>query len=248
LNSGDLADKRGVREWIRRICSAETSDAEALKLFQTAYARDPRIEALLLERAKEQGEWLPRVLRLLAGVSDGKRLVAGLLPLLQSEEASVRELAVLLIARGRTNPAWALEMMKHPDPRIRANVIEGIRLWSRDMHVLDKAVQDSHHRVVCSGIVSMYRLRPDRARPLLEQQITHEDWQFRAAAAWACGAIGLPELEELVVKLRTDQHASVRWNALRAATAIRRNAQRDTAVPVPSSDGQPESVGQSAPA
>ena len=213
-----------MRERIRQICNPETSDAEALKLLQAAYARDERIEVLLLEHAKDDPRGLPRVLRLLAAVSNGQRLVAGLLPLLESESAPNRELVVLLIARGRTNLAWALAMMNDPDPRVRANVIEGSRLWSRDIRLLNRAVQDQHHRVVCNGIVSLYRIKPGRARVLLEKNLTHEDWQFRAAATWACGAIGTPELEELVMKMRKDPHPSVRFNALRAATAIRQSA------------------------
>lgn len=211
-----------MRDCIERICSSELSDADALKLLQAAYARDPRIEAMLLERAKEEPEWLPRVLRLLAAISSGQRLVASLLPLLDSSEGTVRELTVLLLARGRTNIAWAREMMKHPDPRVRANVVEGVRSWSNDVHLLNMAVQDTHHRVVCNGIVSLYRLRPARAKVLLEKQLLHKDWRFRAAATWACGAIAAPELEQLVAGMRKDTHPSVRWNALRAATAIHR--------------------------
>jgi HEAT repeat protein len=73
----------------------------------------------------------------------------------------------------------------------------------------------------------MYRIRPARARVLLEKLLAHEDWQFRAAATWACGAIGSPELEQLALQMRKDPHPSVRFNALRAATAIRQNVRTD---------------------
>src|SRR5690606_24625242 len=142
------------------------------------------------QHAKDNPEWLGRVLRLLAVVSNGQRLVSSLLPLLASEDTAVRELAALLIGRGRTSLGWARDMMKHPESRVRANVIEGVRSWSRDIELLELAAHDSHHRVVCNALVSMYALRPERARYLLELQLAHPDWQFRAAATWACGAIG----------------------------------------------------------
>jgi HEAT repeat protein len=215
-----------MREIIDRICSSNLSDSEALEVLRRAYRRDHRIELLLIQRAKDDPRWLMRVLRLLVAVSDGQRTVAALLPVLESTEASVRELAALLIARGQKNPTWAREMMNDSDPRVRANVIEGVRARNRDIHLLNKAIRDPHHRVVCNAIVSLYGCRPARARILLEKQLTHADWQFRAAATWACGAIGDAALEELITRMRQDPHPSVRWNALRAASALRRSTDR----------------------
>jgi HEAT repeat protein len=229
--TGNL-DLTGATNIAAYVCSPAVTDEQAYEVVKSAYERDPAIDVQLLAFARSDAmEWLHRVLRLLGRISSGTRLVASLLPLLNSEDEQIRAQAALLIARGRPNTAWALEMLKDPNPRVRANVVEGSEGWCRSREFLEQAMHDRHHRVVCNAIVNLYSLAPKRARSALEMVAERSDPLFRAAAAWACGAIGSPELSDLAVRLRSDPHPSVRWNALRAIRALHKSTVQSSDTP-----------------
>ena len=197
--------------------------SEAVAAFRRLYARDPAVDARLLQFMKDGAQAdVPRILKILASVSDGKRLVQGLLQYLTHPEPCVRAEAAFLIARGQPNPARVIRMLEDPDPRVRSNVVEGFSTWNRNVALLNGPLRDPHHRVVCNALVALFALDWRRARLLLEHLLQHEDWKFRAAATWATGASGCAELYLIAERMQHDPHPSVRFNALRAMSALKR--------------------------
>jgi hypothetical protein len=211
---------------LHAIVSGETlTHADAIAAFRTLYAREPSADGRLLQFMKDGPvKETPRILNILAHVSDGKRLVQGLLQYISDPDPRVRAEAALLVARGRRDLRWVLCMLKDPDPRVRANVVEGFSAWNRDPGFLSLPLQDVNHRVVCNAIVAMFGLDPARARVLLDEVLLHHDWRFRAAGTWAIGASGCQDLYAAAERMQADVHASVRFNALRAMSVLRRSA------------------------
>jgi HEAT repeat protein len=115
-------------------------------------------------------------------------------------------------------------MLDDPDPRCRSAVVDGIRSWNTDEALLHKALSDKSHRVVCSALVNLWHINREHSRHMLECLLGHEDYRFRAAATWALGACGCTTLRSLAERMKQDEHPSVRWNALRALSAIHRAA------------------------
>jgi HEAT repeat protein len=205
------------------VAGTELSQAEAITAFRRLYARDPVADARLLQLMKAAPlSEVPRILHTLAAVSDGKRLVHGLMRYLTHPDTRIRAEAALLIARGQRSPARVHYLLDDDDPRVRANVVEGFSAWNRDPELLSRPLRDSNHRVVCNAIVSLFSLDAGRARRLLCDALARKDWKFRAAATWAIGASGCASLYPLADRMQNDPHPSVRFNALRAMSTLRR--------------------------
>ena len=198
--------------------------AEAVAAFRRLYARDPAVDARLVQFMKEGPQTeVPRILQILASISDGRRIVQGLVQYLTHRDPRVRAEAALLICRGQPNPGLVRRLLDDPDPRVRANVVEGFSVWNRDPQLLAGPLCDPHHRVVCNAVVSLFGLHRVPARALLERLLDHEDWRFRAAATWAVGACGCRELYPVAERMQHDRHPSVRFNAHRAMSTLRRS-------------------------
>jgi HEAT repeat protein len=170
------------------------------------------------------------VLRLLSEHSDGSRLVPGLMPLIRSADSRLRARAALLIARGTRSEALAAQLLTDPDPRVRANVLEGIADWLSGPQLLRESIRDPHHRVVTTAAVALERHDPEEAARVLRACAENGDWRFRAAAAWAIGQARLAALADVVERLRQDAETPVRWNALRAIGLLRRGSDDDGPV------------------
>jgi hypothetical protein len=161
-------------------------------------------------------------LKLLSTVSDCRHLVTGVRAYLNSASPTLRAQAALLTARGCQNPTWIREMLQDPSARIRANVVDGMRGWNTDASLAMEALSDPSHRVVGSAAVNLWNIDQNRAKPVLEWLLSHDEGRFRAAGTWALGACGCPSLRPLAEKMRRDPDRCVRWNALRALSAIHR--------------------------
>jgi HEAT repeat protein len=203
-----------------------TRHGEAGEQFRDLIARVPAADARLLQYAKirEQPVELSRVLRFLTDHSDGSRLVPGLLPLIRSSDVRLRARAAHLIARGTRSETLARQLLTDQDPRVRANVVEGIASWLSHPQLLGEAVRDPHHRVATTAAVALYRHNPEEAARVLRGYAEHADARFRAAVAWAIGKLQLTELVDVIERLRLDEQSSVRWNALRATGRLNRSA------------------------
>jgi HEAT repeat protein len=203
----------------------DSIDPEAADKLRALCEQSPSTEVEFLKYAQsERPEQAVNALGLLSAVSDGRRLVTSLQPYLQSDNPALRSKAALLIARGSRNRAWVESMLDDPDPRCRSAVVDGIRSWNTDEALLHKALSDGSHRVVCSALVNLWQINREHSRHMLECLLGHDDYRFRAAATWALGACGCPTLRPLAERMKQDSHPSVRWNALRALSAIHRAA------------------------
>ena len=208
------------------ICSAQCSDAEAAELFREIHAREPAVDFGLLAHVRaECPEWTRRALTVLSKVSVNQRVAPVLLPLLSSADNHVRAQAALLLARARPNAAWVSTMLEHEDPRVRANVVEGIRGYCRDVGLIEVALQDSTPRVRANALLLLYDLRPQEALQRLEAMLGSDEWRDRSSACWACGATQDAAAVPLVQPMRNDEHTNVRWNALRALASLHRAMQ-----------------------
>jgi HEAT repeat protein len=127
-----------------------------------------------------------------------------------------------MVAKNSHNAEWLSDAFNDPDPRVRANVIEFASRAILRVGLLELALQDQHHRVVCNAVVRLFEIDPERARQLLETLTVDERPAFRAAAAWAIGASDRTELLELAQRMRTDPLPQVRWNALRSMVRLRK--------------------------
>ena len=209
---------------LHAIVAGETmTHAEAVAAFRRLYARDPTVDARLLQLMKDGPACeTPRILRILAAASDGKRLVQGLLRYLSHSDPGVRAEVALLIARGQQSPPLVKHLLQDPDPRVRANAVEGFSTWNRDPELLSQPLRDPHHRVVCNALVSLFALDRLSAYSVLAGLLQHKDWRFRAAATWAIGASGRADLYSSAERMQSDAHPSVRFNALRAMSTLKR--------------------------
>lgn len=119
----------------RVLCDKALSLDQAVIVARLACEIDPQTELQMARRLADgfsSGEGLvtanaPRLLAILAEVSDGSRILPSLARLLHSSSPYLRSKAVLMIARGNRSPNWVQTRMLEGDPRVRANAIEA--LW-----------------------------------------------------------------------------------------------------------------------
>jgi HEAT repeat protein len=196
----------------------------ALDEFRRRCREEPRVESSLIKELWEgDPESAEPVLRLLALAETGNRALTAIFPLVKAKDHRVRALASAMVAKNSQNVEWLTDAFTDPDPRVRANVIEFASRAILRSGLLEEALEDEHHRVVCNAVVRMFEINPERAAALLEQLTTDERPAFRAAAAWAVGATDRIELVELVRRMRNDPVPQVRWNALRSMVRLRKD-------------------------
>lgn len=201
----------------KMLCNPQLSIQDAIRGFRAIYANSPFFDSVLLNWGREKDpSAVPRILSLLGAVSDGRRLTGALLPFLKSEHAYCRVLAAQLLARAAVNRDVVLGLMGDGDPRVRASVVEDVRKFLPDDPILERALADPHHRVVCNGVVRLAEFDPTRAVAILSRLATWSDWKFRSAAAWAISMCPHLPAMDLIDALRKDRHPRVRWNAMRA--------------------------------
>src|SRR5205085_7918741 len=82
--------------------------------------------------------------------------------------------------------------MTDAEPRVRANIIEGLseaefnRTELCDFFLL--FVEDPNNRVVANALLRLYRMGSvDVAKSRLMEMARHENGEFRASAAWVMG-------------------------------------------------------------
>jgi hypothetical protein len=172
--------------------------SQAIRLARAASRLDPQLDQAVLEylcRAPRKGpEDVPEVeilhtLQVIDAISECDRLVAPLLNFLKLSQRRVRSIKLRAIANRR--PEWAEEIFADSNPRVRANLIDGIAMQTLDYVVplLHKAAKDKHHRVATTALLGLSR-RGDRASyDLLLQFAAVGTPEFQRAAKWALGQI-----------------------------------------------------------
>ena len=192
---------------IRAICDPSLlSTEDALRLARAAVRTDPEIDYKLLEwvgdRVRDWYNAMPkeetmRVLGVVDAISDCRRLMVALMKFVGVPDAHVRSKAVKLLARARSNPGWADLVLSDPDPRVRANLIDGTAymLGRGAEPLLRRGAADEHHRVATAALLALARRGDELSRQRLEQMAAESSDPRRAAASWAMRQLELPETE-----------------------------------------------------
>ncbi|MBL8230138.1 MAG: HEAT repeat domain-containing protein [Bryobacterales bacterium] len=208
----------------------------AITLAKSLSRVDPQLDAKLMRQIlKDDGTFteganvdrLERVLAVVDEISDGTRLVTSLMKLVRHPNPRVCSKASLMVVRAHRNADWFAQQMSNPDPRVRANTVEGLlyaRPNEKELAGLWQYSRDPHHRVATTALLVLYKNGKEEAGDLLEQLATHSSEYFRAAAAWAMGQTLDPRFLALVQGMvRSDQGLAKRA-ALKASVLIRKEA------------------------
>jgi HEAT repeat protein len=205
------------------ICSGRMLFRDAVEVFRGLYMNYPRTDIRLLEYAVENApSTLPLVVRVLAAVSDGSRILQPLLSLYEDcSNASLRAQLALYLSRNHRNRAWIAAAVMDGHPRVRANSIEGMRDWNTDTELLCRLAHDRHHRVACNACLSLAAAGHPEGRRKLESFLADSRVEFRTAACWALGTLATAEDVSLFESLLKDPAPSVQAHARRVLRKLR---------------------------
>lgn len=207
------------------------SRQDANELAQALRCFHPTLEVALLQRVFNTGTddaSLRRLLRALdiAGtIADGDRIRHQLVILRRIRDRRVQSKLTLILARRVRETEWIEQQFEDPDPRVRANVVEG--LWdaadSKEKRaLLWRATHDTHNRVLGNALVGLVRMKDVEAFWMLDSMSRNPSAAFRASAAWAMGETGDPRFAEQLRKMVRKETGGVRRNALQALVRLRK--------------------------
>ncbi len=177
-----------------------------------------------------------RSLDIVSGLPPNRHVLLALARLLRHPDPFVRSKAALLYARASKNPEWVRKMLAEPDPRLRANAVEG--LWDARSPfaagLFREAALDPDPRVAANALIGLHYCgeSEDDINDVLQNMACNNDPHARAAAAFAIGHIMETAGASMLETLLRDGDAAVRGQALRALIRIRRQ-DRPEAAPDP---------------
>ena len=214
------------------LCEPSLGIEPAASVLRVAIQLDPMVELDLARHIAEGvtvgahplvGANAPRLLDILARVSDGTRILRPLSRLLHSDDSVSRSKAALIIGRSNQSATWVQSHMNDADPRLRANAVEG--LWGVDTvearDLLLAALRDPNNRVVGNALYGLYMIGEPACLAETIRLATHPTPVFRATAAWVMGETGDARFRDTVAQLLRDPHAFVRSRALRSVARIK---------------------------
>ena len=215
---------------LRALCDPILSKEEAIALGRAATRADPMADvalakgladSVLADGGPAQLETAPRLMEILAEISDGSRILPAMMRLMRHSNPSIRSKAVLTIGRGGQSIQWLKGRMAQADPRIRANAIEAI--WSVNSReaqtLLGSALTDANNRVLGNALLGLYRLGDCSVIREIVLMASHETSVFRSTAAWVMGETDDPRFTETLVRMLVEPDTTVRKLAF---TALRR--------------------------
>lgn len=207
----------------------------------------PMLDVRLLQQALDSAaEWndptiaskLQRTLELVEAITDGERIRPLLVKMQRINNPRVQSKIALLLARNTDNSDRVERKLEEPDPRTRANAVEG--LWDAtpsedNRQLLWKATKDPHHRTVCNALVGLARMREVKALEKIEELTEHSSPEFRVAAVWAMGEVGDPRFRNRLRQIAQNEQGAVRRNALRALVRLQKptSAKLSAKAPAP---------------
>jgi HEAT repeat protein len=166
---------------------------------------------------------LRRLLDLLSSLPPHPGALPVLLRLLRRPDEKIRSKVALLVKRARMPVSALQDFSQDPDPRVRANAVEG--LWglqdSKSMEVFRKAASDTHPRVMANALIGLYLGGAPEAVDQIEQMATFTEPTYQASAAWAMGRTGDPVFTECLTALARSNDPSVKRCAMQGLVAIR---------------------------
>ncbi len=206
----------------------------AVALAKNLHRLDPHLDAKLMKKMfAEDGSCATdvdpasgyRILEVIDAVSDGTRLVPGLMKLLRHKDKRLQSKAALLLARAHHNPEWFQAQLTHADPRVRSNVIEGLLHTTptpKQLESIWAVSSDGHHRVATTALLVLVRSRYPGSAEKLEQLADHPLDAFRVAAAWAMAETGDGRFLEILQRLAKSDSGNVRRMAIKGAVSLRK--------------------------
>ena len=219
----------------RALCDPALDRERATELARQAYRGDPKVDINLARELADAGGatdsevasgMAERLLEIIDGISDGKRILPSLMRMLRSDNPYLRSKAVLMIGRSGKSLKWIERRLQETDTRVRANAIEA--MWGIDSEpareLLQWAIRDSNNRVVGNALVGLYRLGEISPLGELIKMAVHDSPAFRRTAAWAMGATGDPRFSEVLGRMIADSNANVRKSAFAAVRRVREAA------------------------
>ena len=217
------------------LCEQSLSIEQAASALRVAIQLDPVVELDLARHVADVAiagarphiaANASRLMDILARVSDGSRILRPLARLLHSDDPALRSKAALILGRSNRSATWVQSHMDDPDPRLRANAVEG--LWGVDTvqarDLMLAALRDPNNRVVGNALYGLYTIGEPACLAETIKLAAHEAPVFRATAAWVMGETGDIRFRDTVAHLLRDQHAFVRSRALRSVARIKASA------------------------
>ncbi len=217
---------------LRALCDPHLAKPDAMALARVASLIDPLVDALLAKGLADSAapgggpvpmEAATRLMEILAGISDGSRILPWVMRLMRHPNPYIRSKAVLMIGKGSHSVQWLKGRMAQADPRIRANAIEA--MWSvnsRDAQILLKfALADANNRVVGNALLGLYQVGDCSVIPEITKLARHEATLFRSTAAWVMGETGDPRFTETLVRMLVEPDFTVRKRAFTAIGRIK---------------------------
>ncbi len=207
---------------------------KAIRVMRRMMAFDPSFDVRVARRLPDRaglnhhtalhGRRATRVLDILDEVSSGRRLLPVLSHLVNSDDKNLSAKATLFVGRRMQSVQWTANLLRHQDPRIRANAVESIWGGAQDaaVSVLEDSARDSNNRVVGNGLMGLHILNQPVVFEFIPQLMSSPKWEFRSTAAWIMGRIGYPEFMVALTVLMKDDNPFVRTSARKAVISIRR--------------------------
>jgi hypothetical protein len=166
-----------------------------------------------------------RVLNIIPELPLSPRIMPLLLKVQRFADANLRSKSILLFCRASRKARLAERWLADDDPRVRANVVEG--LWTVDARrVLWAAAADAHHRVAANALIGLYYLEGLSVAGRLAAMAGNSDPVVRSAAVFAMGKTEDAYFTPLLSALARDENTRVRGIALRALVWIRKDVPR----------------------
>lgn len=145
---------------------------------------------------------------------------------LNHRDEKIRAATVALLGklRNRTLKRVFLGRLKDPDPRVRANALEGLAgvCSGRELaRILVRFVRDPNNRVRANALLLLLKLGVRQAEEQLIQMAQHGDALFRASAAYVMSQLPpSPSLGPWVRRLAEDPDEAVSAHASSALQAL----------------------------
>jgi HEAT repeat protein len=166
------------------------------------------------------------VLEVLDRVSSSTRVIRMMGQLVRVDDPLLRSRAALLVSRKIDSMEWVFGRMHDGDPRVRANILEG--LW-QNVHPACAAVftqyrEDRDSRVAANAVYGSYLRGAEDAMSWVMRMATHPNPQQRASAAWLMGVIGKLEFADILKRMVKHDERKVKGIALKSLARINRLA------------------------
>lgn len=208
------------------VCSGQLlTTAEAGAVLRVAKRVDPTVDINWIRELSCENNMvasLARLLEVLVESSRSSRLLPLLTQMLRHPDRFVQSKAALLIGRLTQNAQWVRERLEDPDPRVQANVIEG--LWGEQDEEAKQVFRDAqfnqHSRVRGNAAVGLYLAGDPESLAQILTMAKSSDANERATGLWAIGYTAdprfLPFLAEQISRAGEGNKAGL-FAAIRAA-------------------------------